>query len=291
MSNIPGPKIADLYRKTNEIRQNTLDMCIRARTGHVTSSFSCAELLTALYQGGIMRYDPQNPKWEDRDRFILSKGQASPILYNVLADLGFFPKDWLDGFATGEGHFGVHLQGDIPGVEYTMGSLGHGLGIGSGVALAAKMGLKDYHTFVLMGDAECYEGSVWEAAMFAAHHRLNNLTAIVDRNGYGVMGATEEIVKLNPFDEKFKSFGWDVRKINGHSIEEICSALEDVRTRKTEKPLAIVADTVKGKGIEFIESVARWHGLAPLGEEGVKAKGQLGEYSEEVRRWATRKYL
>ncbi len=271
-----------LYEKANEIRKKTLEMCIGAKTGHVTSSFSCAEILTSLYYGGLLKHDSKNPQWMDRDRFILSKGQASPILYNILADREFFPADWLEGFATENGHFGVHLQCDIPGVEYTMGSLGHGLGIGAGVALAAKMNLKDYHTFVLLGDAECYEGSVWESAMFAGHHNLNNLTAIIDRNGYGVLGATEEIVGLNPIDEKFNSFGWQTKKINGHSIEEILDSLNNIRSRKINKPYLLIAETIKGKGIEFMENVFRWHGLAPLGDDAILAKQQLEEYSSGV---------
>ena len=283
-------KISELYKKTNEIREKTLDMCIKARTGHVTSSFSCAELLTSLYHGGIMRYDPKNPEWEGRDRFILSKGQASPILYNILADKGFFPTEWLDSFTKPDGHFGVHLQCDVPGVEYTTGSLGHGLGIGAGVALAGKMNLKNYHTIVMLGDAECQEGSNWEAAMFASHYHLNNLTAIVDRNGFGVLGPTEEIVKLNPLDEKFRSFGWEVRKINGHSIEEIFDSMEDIRSRKREIPLAIIAETVKGKGIEFMENVYQWHSLAPLGDDAIRAKEKMGEFSTEVQKWVNHKY-
>lgn len=274
-----------VQRKANEMRQATLDMCVNAGTGHVTSSFSCAEIITTLYHGGLLSHDPKNPDWEGRDRFILSKGQASPILYTVLADRGFFPKEWKDYFGKPEGHFGVHLQCDVPGVEYTMGSLGHGLGIGAGGALAGKMDLRNYHTFVLLGDAECYEGSVWEAAMFAAHHRLNNLTAIVDRNGFGVMDATEDIVRLNPMDDKFRACGWEAVNVNGHSVPELYEVLKGVKSRKSAKPLAVIAETVKGKGIEFMENVARWHAMVPLGEEAIKAKEQLGEYSREVEKW------
>lgn len=272
-------EIKSLQKKANEIREKTLEMCINGRTGHVTSSFSCAEILTALYQGNILRYNPKNPKWEDRDRFILSKGQASPILYNVLAECGFFPKSWLANFAKKEGHFGVHLQNDVPGVEYTTGSLGHGLGIGVGVALAGKMNNKNYHTFVLLGDAELYEGSVWESTMFAGHYNLNNLTGIVDRNGYGVLGPTEDIVRLNPLENKFKSFGWETKTIDGHSINEIYNSLKDIRSHKRDCPLMIIADTIKGKGIKFMENVALWHGAAPIGEDAERARKELKEYT------------
>lgn len=271
-------KIKNLQEKANEIRKRTLEMCINAKTGHVTSSFSCAEILTTLYHGRILKYDSKNPGWDERDRFFLSKGQASPILYNILADVGFFPKEWIESFAKPTGYFGVHLQDDVPGVEYTTGSLGHGLGAGAGAALAGKINKKNYHVFVVLGDAELYEGSIWEAAMFASHHNLNNLSAIIDRNGYGVLGHTEETVKLNPLDKKFEAFGWDAKIINGHSVEQIYNSLKDVKSYEKNKPLVVIAETVKGKGIEFMENVALWHGVAPLGEDAIKARIQLGEY-------------
>ncbi|MEM4259552.1 MAG: transketolase [Candidatus Pacearchaeota archaeon] len=273
--------VAELQNKANDIRKETLEMCIRGGTGHVTSSFSCAELLTSLYFGGILNYNPKEPSWAERDRFILSKGQASPILYVTLAEAGFFPKEWLLTFCKKDAHFGVHLQNDVPGVEYTTGSLGHGLGIGAGVSLAAKMNNKNYHTIVMLGDAECYEGSVWEAAMFIGHHKLNNIAAVVDRNGYGVLASTEEMVRLNPLDEKFRSFGWETKNINGHSIEEILNAFKDYKSSERNGPLAIIANTVKGKGISFMENVARWHGIAPTGEYADRAREELENYRRE----------
>jgi len=221
--------IDKLKLKSKELRSMTLDMCEDAGTGHLTSSFSCAEILALLYQGNILRYDPKNPQWEDRDRFILSKGQASPILYVTLADAGFFPKEWLKTFAKKDGKFGVHLQNTVPGVEVSTGSLGHGLGIAAGIALAAKLDRKEHLTFVLLGDGECHEGSNWESAMFAAHHHLNNLIVILDRNGQCTISYTENAVRLNPLEEKWKSFGWDVITINGHSFEEFLHALEGYR--------------------------------------------------------------
>jgi transketolase len=273
-------KIIELQKKANEIRKDTLEMCIKAGTGHVTSSFSCAEILTSLYFGEVMKYDSKNPKWEGRDRFILSKGQASPILYATLANAGFFPREWLDSFCGADGHFGVHLQCDVPGVEFTTGSLGHGLGLGVGKALAAKMNQKNYRTFVLLGDAELQEGSNWESAMTASQYKLNNLTAIVDRNGYGVLCATEQSAGIEPLEKKFEAYGWETRRINGHSIKDILYALERIPAYDN-KPLVIIADTDKGKGIKSWENVALRHGTAPVGEEVEKTRRELQEYTLE----------
>jgi len=268
-------EIAELEKKANYIRRQVLDMCVQAGTGHVTSSFSCTEILVALYYGGILRYDAAMPKWEERDRFVLSKGQASPILYAVLANLGFFPESELDRFCQVDGKFGVHLQNDVPGVEITAGSLGLGFGIAAGMALAAKMDQKPYMTFALLGDGECYEGSIWEAAMFASHRELNNLVAIIDRNWLCVTDFTEDCVRLNPLDKKWESYGWEVVTINGHSFEEIFSALEGFRSPRRNKPLVIIADTIKGKGVSFMENTPIWHGLAPKGEDAELAKQEL----------------
>jgi transketolase len=267
-----------LQRKANEIRERTLDMCIKAGTGHVTSSFSCAELLTTLYFGGVMKYDAKNPKWDGRDRFILSKGQASPILYVTLAKAGFFPESWLDTFCEADGHFGVHLQCDVPGVEFTMGSLGHGLGLGVGKALAARMNGKNYHTFVMLGDAELQEGSNWESAMYASQQKLGNLTAIVDRNGYGVLCPTEQSAGLNSLEKKFEAFGWAVNSIDGHSIEQLLETLQNQKDYVKDKPKIIIAGTTKGKGIKSWENVALRHGTAPVGEEAEKTIAELKDY-------------
>jgi len=274
---MPKSKITELERKANYIRNQVLDMCVRAGTGHVTSSFSCTEILVALYYGGILRYDASNPKWEDRDRFILSKGHASPLLYAILGDLGFFHESEIWKFCQADGIFGVHLQNDVPGVEITAGSLGHGLGIAAGIALAAKMDKKLYTTFTLLGDGECHEGSIWEAAMFAGHHELNNLIAIVDRNWLCVTDFTEDCVRLNPLDKKWESYGWDVVTISGHSFEGIFSALGEFRSRRLNKPLVIIANTIKGKGVSFMENQPLWHGIAPKGKEAEMAKIELTE--------------
>jgi len=274
-------KIELLKKKAKYIRNQVLDMCVKAGTGHVTSSFSSTELLVALYYGGILKFDSKNPKWEGRDRFILSKGHASPLLYAVLADLGFFSGKELNKFCQADGIFGVHLQNDVPGVEITSGSLGQGFGVAAGLALAAKMNQKPYLTFVLLGDGECYEGSIWETAMFASHNQLNNLIALLDRNWLCATDFTEKILALEPMREKWKSFGWEVININGHSFEEILNALEQIHFRKNTKPLIIIADTVKGKGVPFMSNIPLWHSVAPKGEEAIRAKEELNKKENE----------
>jgi transketolase len=281
-------KDQELQKKADEMRLATLEMCDRSGTGHVSSSFSCAELLTTLYYGGILRHNPENPSWEGRDRFVASKGQASPIIYNILADQGYFPKEWLETFAQPGARLGVHMQCDVPGVEMTAGSLGHGLGIAAGRALAAKMDRKDYFTFALLGDAELYEGSNWEAAMFASHQQLNNLVGIVDRNWQGVIDYTEDAIALEPLEDKWQSYGWNTKRINGHSVPEIREAFEGIRSHKNERPYMIIADTVKGKGISFMEDTLGWHSLSTQGEHTERAKRELqarihgpgGEYAK-----------
>lgn len=272
--------IEKLKQKAKYLRHQVLDMCVKAGTGHVNSCFSCVEIMTALYYGGILRFDPKNPKWPERDRFILSKGHASPLLYVILADLGFFPKEELNKFNQADGKFSVHLQHDVPGVEITSGSLGHGFGVAAGMALAGKLKRELYMVFVLLGDGECYEGSIWETAMFAGHNRLNNLIAIVDRNYLCATDFTENIVGLEPLDEKWKSCGWRVININGHSFEEIFSALRGFRSRKSTQPLVIIAQTRKGKGVEFLSDAPLWHSQAPKGEKAIDAKKELEKYEE-----------
>jgi len=259
-------RIKKLEKKSFQIRQTVLDMCIKAQTGHVTSSLSCIDILVALHYGDILRLDPQKPEWNERDRFVLSKGQASPALYAVLADMGFFPSEQLELFAQAGGAFGVHLQHSVPGVEITSGSLGQGFGVAAGLALGAKMNRELHMVISLLGDGECYEGSIWETAMFASHNNLNNLVAIMDRNYLCVTDFTENLVQLEPMDEKWLSFGWEVKRINGHSFQELLGSLEFIRSRRSNKPLMIIADTVKGEGIECISNIPLWHGSAPTGE-------------------------
>ena len=259
--------VTKLRNKSHEIRELTLETCIRAATGHVTSSLSSIDILVALYYGNVLKFLPKKPDWAERDRFILSKGQASPALYTILADLGFFSKKELNKFAQKGGKFGVHLQNDVPGVEITSGSLGQGFGIAAGIALGAKMNRELYMVFTLLGDGECYEGSIWETAMFASHNNLNNLVAIIDRNYLCVTDFTENLVELEPLDDKWRSFGWDVRRIDGHSFNEMLDIFERVRSRESRKPMLVIADTVKGQGIDSICYNPLWHGMAPKGVE------------------------
>jgi len=271
---------AGLDAASYRIRKSVLETCIRAGTGHLTSSLSCVDILVALYHGGLLRCDPLRPAWEGRDRFIMSKGQASPALYAVLADLGFFDPRDLELFAREGGRMGVHLQRDVPGAEITSGSLGHGLGIAAGLALAAAMNGEGHRVFVLLGDGECDEGSIWEAAMFAAHHRLGKLTAIIDRNGLCVTDFTEKIVALEPLEEKWKAFGWEVRRIDGHSHVELADALAERRAPASSPPLMVIADTIKGAGIPCISSMPLWHGQAPSGELADRCRAELAKRYE-----------
>jgi transketolase len=259
-------KILDLEKKGYQIRRQVLEMCINAGTGHVTSSMSAIDILVALYHGGVLTFDPQKPNWEMRDRLILSKGQGSPALYATLADLGYYSTEKLERFAQKGGDFSVHLQKDVPGVEITCGSLGMGFGIAAGIALGAKMNRQLFFTYAILGDGELYEGSIWEAAMFAGHHQLNNLVAIIDRNSLCVTDFTENLVKLEPLEDKWDAFGWDVKRINGHDYAELLNAFEGLKNRRNSRPTAIIADTVKGYGVDPLCFEPLWHGLAPNGE-------------------------
>ena len=225
-----------LQKKAMELRETVLRITTKAGTGHVTSSFSSMELLIALYYTGIMRINPKNPDDDNRDRFIYSKGHASPGIYAILADLGFFPKSDLNLFAQAGGKVGVLLKPDVPGVEVTSGSLGHGLGIAAGLAEGFRLDGKDNLVFCMMGDAECREGSIWEAAMH--------------------IGCRE------PIEDKWRACGFDTVRINGHDFHAIYDALGDIRERDAEKPLCIIADTIKGKGVSFIENQPFMHGCA-----------------------------
>lgn len=262
-----GDKIKDLKKKALWLRQQILKMTCGAGAGHIAPSFSCAEIFVALYQGGILKVDSKNPKWPERDRFILSKGQAGVALYAVLADMGFFPVEELYTFTKEGSRLGGHTEDTIPGVEAFTGSLGHGFSIAAGLALAAKMDNKTYLTVALLGDGECHEGSIWETAMFAAHHKLNNLVVIIDNNGLSAIDYLKNYLDPSPLDEKWSSFGWEAVVIDGHSIPEILNVFKGIRQRKTSKPLAIVAKTIKGKGISFMENKPIWHYRIPVGEE------------------------
>lgn len=267
--------LRELAKKSGEIRKLVLEMCVKAGTGHVTSSLSFVDILVTLYHGGVLNHDPRNPACPDRDRLFLSKGQGSPLLYAVLADRGFFPRSHLESFAQVGGKFGVHLQKDVPGVEITCGSLGQGFGMACGAALAARLDRRLHMVYAILGDGECYEGSIWEAAMFASHNRLNNLVAIVDRNFQCVTDFTENIVALEPMGDRWAAFGWEVKRIDGHDHQAILGALKGIRSRKSARPLVIIAETTKGKGVDFMSCVPLWHGLAPKGGEAEQARNEL----------------
>jgi transketolase len=249
----------DYFLKAKEIRNGVVNVAIR-NGGHIASSFSCVEILICLYYGNILKFNAINPEWAERDRFILSKGHAETALFTILSDLKFFPEEWLENhYRTGECYLGGHPDRKIPGVEITSGALGHGLGIAAGISLAAKMNKKNHFQFVLMGDSECTEGSVWETALFAAKHNLNNLIAITDRNRIGSIDFTENFTSLEPLKQKWEAFGWEAIEVDGHNFEELLNVLKYAKSRQNKMPLSIIANTVKGKGVSFMENNPIWH--------------------------------
>ena len=256
------------------IRYHTLRMTHRARSSHIGTNFSMAELLAVLY-GRILRVDPSAPEWPDRDRFILSKGHGCAALYAVLAECGFFPLDWLDTFYQNGSFLAGHItDANVPGVEVSTGSLGHGLPMAAGMALAAKRDGKSYRVFALLSDGECDEGSTWEPILFAPHHRLDNLIAIVDYNKIQSLGTVKEVLGLEPFAEKWRAFGWAVREIDGHNLVEVETALAEVPF-VTGRPSCVIAHTIKGKGVSFMEDKLLWHYRSPQGEEFEAALAEL----------------
>ncbi len=266
-------RINILANKSAELRLSVLEMVAAAKKGHIGGAYSCLDILVTLYYGGILRYDPADPFWPLRDRFILSKGHSGSALFAVLADLGFFDSSELARYCCNGSILGGHPDRKVPGIEADTGSLGHGLGIGAGMALAAKMDGADYRVFVLVGDGECNEGSVWEALVFAASHQLSNLTLIVDRNRQCVLDFTEDCAPLDPLGERLASFGWEVEEVDGHSFQELLTAFEPKPS--SARPRAIVANTIKGKGVSFMEKVLKWHHSVPNAEELVIARAEL----------------
>jgi len=267
------PTIADLERIANEIRRDILEMGLRAGGCHLAPALSCADLVTALYFR-VMRITPHNPKDDVRDRFLLSAGHKCAAQYVALAHAGFFAREVLDTFSRHHSILGGHPGTKIPGVETPTGSLGHGLPIGVGLALGAKLQQKAYRVFVLLGDGEVPEGSNWEAAAHASHFRLDNLVAIVDRNRLCTDGTTEEVLTLEPQRDRWASFGWAVREVDGHRMGAIVEALEAVPFAPG-KPSLLLAHTVKGKGISFIENRVEWHYRIPEGAEVEQARQEL----------------
>jgi transketolase len=268
--------VSELKNLARDLRLEVLEMTTRASSGHPSSCFSAVEILVALYFGGILSYDPKDPFWEERDRFILSKGHAAPLLYAVLARAGYFPREALWTLRT------LHspLQGHpvyrlLPGVEATTGSLGQGLSIGLGQAIAGKMKGQPFRVYVLLGDGECQEGQVWEAAMAATHFRVGNLTAIVDHNKFQETGPIAREMNLEPFRQKWESFGWLVEEVDGHDLEALLKVLEDFKKRTDERPAVLIAHTVKGKGVSFVEADYTFHGRALTEEQADRAKEEI----------------
>ena len=251
------------------LRKWIIDAVVNSsRREHIPSAFSVLEILRVLYDD-ILRYDPKNPKLGERDRLILSKGHGCLALYVLLADKGFFPKEELNRFCLPDGLLGGHPDHKIPGVELSTGSLGHGPPVGVGMAIYGKFEKSRHRIFVVIGDGESDEGSIWEAAMVASKHKLDNLTVIVDYNRQMTYGTTHEVQELEPFADKWRSFGWAVKEIDGHNIKELKTVLSSLPIEK-DKPSAIIANTVKGKGIKAIEKNIEWHHKSKLSDEDIK---------------------
>ena len=271
----------DLAGKANELRVDIVRMIAEAGSGHPGGSLSCIDILTSLYFGGVMKHDPENPKMEGRDWLFLCKGHAAPALYAALAHAGYFPVDELMSLRK----LGTRLQGHpdsnmVPGVEVSTGSLGQGLSIAAGVAAGLKLDGTEGSVFAILGDGECEEGQVWEAAMFAAHRNLDNVIAIVDNNGLQIDGKITDVCNPEDLGAKFEAFGWNVYAVDGHDIDALVELLGNLKTQRNGKPHAVIAATVKGKGVSFMENQAGWHGKAPNAEQLEAALAELQAAAE-----------
>lgn len=267
--------------KAYNIRKNAVTAVYSASSGHPGGSLSIADLMAVLYFDE-MNVDPQNPKMEDRDRLVLSKGHCSPALYGTLAEAGFFDKEELKSFRKIDSRLQGHPDmKNIPGVDMTTGSLGLGISAACGMALSGKVYRKDYRVYAILGDGEIEEGQVWEAAMYAPHYKLDNLCIFVDSNGLQIDGATKDVMNSEPLDKKFEAFGWNVIKIDGHSYDEIKSAIATAKKTKG-MPTAVIMKTTKGKGVSYMENAVGWHGVAPNEEEYNKAIAELDAHIESL---------
>jgi len=276
MTTYPDAFIQSLEEKARLLRIDCLKMIYKRQAGHPGGSLSAAEIITALFFH-TLRLDPTQPNWADRDRFILSKGHASALLYAALARRGFFPQDDLENW----GELSCHLQGHpdrlkTPGVDMTTGILGHGIPVGAGLALAARLQHLDYHVFTLLGDGECQAGIVWEGAATCAKYHLSNLTAIVDYNDVQLDGPVHEVMPIEPLRDKWLSYRWAVLEINGHNLLQVLEALDTAREIHNQ-PVVILAHTTKGKGVSFMENQAYWHGNAPNAAQFAQAMQELGQ--------------
>jgi len=268
--------VADIENMANRLRLHVVRMTHAASSGHPGGSLSAAELVSSLYFR-VMNHDPANPSDPDRDRFVLSKGHVAPVLYAALAESGYFPVEDLMGLRKiGSPLQGHPVRGKVPGVEMSTGSLGQGLSMACGIALAGKMDGRSYKTFCLLGDGELQSGQNWEAAMFARHHGLSNLIAFVDRNRLQIVGNTEDVIGLDPLPEKWRAFGWNVIIVDGHNVRQILDAIDKASISK-KNPTVIIMNTVKGKGVSFMENNAGFHGKACNDEELAKAVAELEE--------------
>jgi transketolase len=268
--------VSELKNMAGTIRCDIIDMIHTANAGHPGGSLSAADIVTALYFR-VMTIDPENPQWPERDRFILSKGHACPVWYAALAERGYFDKSHLNTLRRMDSILQGHPDMlKTPGIDMTAGSLGHGLSAGVGMALAGRLQKKDYHVWIVVGDGESQEGSVWEAAMSATKWKLDNLIAILDRNNLQNDSSVDEVMPIEPVSLKWVAFGWNVIEIDGHDMQAVVTALENARDVEGQ-PTMIIANTVKGKGVSFMENVCEWHGKAPSDDEAVQAL-------EEIRR-------
>ncbi len=269
------PDISELEKHALELRRLALKIIFQAGSGHPGGSFSATDLMTALFFGGILNYDASNPKDPKRDRFLLSKGHASGIFYAVLARAGYISESDLDSYRkiNSERFLSGHAHPKTPGVEIASGSLGQGLSVAHGIALGTKLDGYDSKTYVILGDGELQEGQIWEAAMSADKFKSNNLIAIVDYNKVAQDNITKDLKELEPLEEKWNSFNWDVHRIDGHNMEAIMNVLQ--LPLHPEKPRVIIADTIKGKGVSFMEGKTAWHGVAPSAEDYEKALKEL----------------
>jgi transketolase len=264
----------DLKEMAKKLRRHVITMIAKAGSGHPGGSLSAADIITALYFR-VLRHDPKDPQWPERDRFILSKGHAAPILYAALAETGYFPVAELETLRQMDSRLQGHTDRVLtPGVEMSAGSLGMGLSFAIGIALAARLDSRSYRTYALLSDGECQEGQTWEAALAASHFRLDNLTAMVDCNGIQLSGRTCDIMDLQPLTQKWQAFGWHVIDIDGHDIDQILGAFPEAERTKG-RPTVITARTVKGKGVSFMENNVAFHGKAPTPEEAQRALKEL----------------
>ena len=266
-------RINELEKKAKEIRRLIIQMLAKAGSGHPGGSLSATDLITVLFFS-VLRHNPKDPSWPNRDRFHMSKGHCCPLWYAVLAQTGYFPKERLWTLRQ----LGSVLQGHpdrrTPGVDVASGSLGQGLSVGLGMSLAARIDERDYRVYVLLGDGETQEGNVWEAAMASSHYRCDNLCAILDYNGFQIDGKTEDIMELEPLVAKWQAFGWHTLEIDGHNMSQILTAYQEAESMKG-KPSIIIAHTTKGKGVSFMENVVDFHGRAPTKEEAQRALKEL----------------